>query len=261
MFPKEREFYKTPTWRRLVDLGFPMFGVEFIEMGPEDQTNRKAIYYFPESGAHEVVLAAADQVRQRLQLPKRKLLVTGQSGGMSAAEHFAAARSEEVEVLAGTGGRFYASPAKRSGIHWLMLATRWDHTVPPTEAIAESLTAQGDWVLNLTTLPQWFRRGREGSLYYHNPTELNLNFSLSFLESMASLRSADGVIPPTTEWPVAYDPQSWGRLFAGQMRGLRESCRRGGCGCRRWRFTAGCYSRRCRIWSGRSGGRGPWISG
>jgi pimeloyl-ACP methyl ester carboxylesterase len=213
MYPKERNFYKSPTWKRLVDLGFPVFGVEFVDMGPEQQADRKAIYYFPESGAHEVVLEAADVVRQRLRLPKRKLLVIGQSGGTSAAQQFAAAKSGDVEVLTGTGGRFYAIPPQRSGIHWLLLATRWDHTVAPTAEIADNLAGQGDWVMNLTTLPQWFRRGREGSLYYHNPTELNVNFSLSFIEGMAALRNADGVIPPTASWPIAYDPHALGRII------------------------------------------------
>jgi predicted alpha/beta hydrolase len=213
MFPKENNFYKSSTWKRLVDLGFPVFGVEFIDMGPEQQADRKAIYYFPESGAHEVVLEAAALVRQRLQLPKRKLLVIGQSGGMSAAQQFAAAKSEEVEVLTGTGGRFYATPPRRSGIHWLLLATRWDHTVAPTEEIADTLAGQGDWTLNLTTLPQWFRRGREGSLYYHNPTALNVNFSLSFIEGMAALRGQDGVVPEQASWPIAYDPNWPGHII------------------------------------------------
>jgi hypothetical protein len=213
MYPKETNFYKSPTWKRLVDLGFPVFGVEFANMGPEQQGERNAIYYFPESGAHEVVLEAAALVRQRLQLPKRKLLVIGQSGGMSAAQQFAAAKSGEVEVLTGTGGRFYAIPPQRSGVHWLLLATRWDHTVAPTEEIADTLAAQGDWTLNLTTLPQWFRRGREGSLYYHNPTELNVNLSLSFIEGAAALRGADGAVPGLASWPVAYDPNWPGHII------------------------------------------------
>ncbi len=213
MYPKERNFYQSFAWKRLVDLGFPVFGVEFVDMGPEQQAERNAIYYFPESGAHEVVLEAAAAVRQRLQLPKRKLLVIGQSGGTSAAQQFAAAKSGEVEVLTGTGGRFYAIPPQRSEVHWMLLATRWDHTVPPTEEIADTLIGQGDWALNLTTLPQWFRRGREGSLYYHTPTELNVNFSLSFIEGMAALRGADGVVPALVSWPVAYDPHWPGRII------------------------------------------------
>lgn len=217
MYPKEATFYKSPTWSRLVDLGFPVFGVQFIDMGPEQQAERKAIYYFPESGAHEVVLEAAAVVRQRLQLPKRKLLVIGQSGGMSAAQQFAAEKSEEVEVLTGTGGRFYAIPPRRRGVHWLLLATRWDHTVAPTEEIADTLAGQGDWLLNLTTLPQWHRRGREGSLYYHNPTALNVNFSLSFIEGMAALRDKDGILPPPENWPFAYDPHWPGRVMRGAV--------------------------------------------
>jgi hypothetical protein len=215
MFPKERDFFKSPTWRRLVDLGFPVFGVEFIDMGPEQQAERKAIYYFPESGAHEVILEAAEAVRQRLQLCKRKLLVIGQSGGMSAAQQFAAAKSEEVEVLTGTGGRFYAIPSRRSGVHWLLMATRWDHTVPPTEEIADVLAGQGDWMLNLTTLPLWGSRGREGSLYYHVPSALNVNLSLSFMEGMAALRDKDGIIPQPEVWPLAYDQHWPGRVIRG----------------------------------------------
>ena len=58
----------------------------------------------PEAGWHDVALAIQEEICRKYQLPKRKLLLSGESAGASLVSQMAAAYPDRVEAVATVGG-------------------------------------------------------------------------------------------------------------------------------------------------------------
>lgn len=208
-YPNQREFWKSGLFVRLAkESGLTVFGVCFANLTGWDTSDHRTCYYYPESGSGEAVLAAWRELRHRLDIDDRKLLVTGESGGASAAGQFAACHPEAVESAAFVGGKWFHPPPAGTG-SWMVACTRRDVIQPRSEELDAQLSALGAPHLFVTTQPEWPGRANPNSLFFHVPNEISKQIIQTWLQGIAQLRAAHGgVVPPAKEWPAAVDPRT-----------------------------------------------------
>jgi pimeloyl-ACP methyl ester carboxylesterase len=193
---------------KLTDLhGFTTISLRFPGMGPNDgvdENDPTRWYYHPESGSGPAWLTAIDRVRSLAGLPRRRVFVTGRSGGGSAAGLFADAYPDQVDAVANEAGRVFARPPRYKGPVLIMHGAH-DYVAPVIDDYVHRAVQMGLPVARLTYPPNWSGRGTN-QLWQHGITAAAERAMWSWLIAIADLRLANGGrLPPAGLWPSVWD--------------------------------------------------------
>lgn len=207
----EKGFFKRAYHLEIGDrLGFSLFTFE-IRTAMADVTDRERCYYYPESGWHEQVFAAREKLIADFHLPRRKLLVAGDSGGANMAQMLALHHPEEIQAVAISGGGRYDLPTAPSPVAWLLINTRGDPRAGESERLGQALRGLGAPVLVAQTPPDWTTADSRSN-FHHTANRLALSLIEEFLAGAAALRDPRGNLPPAERWPFVADAGKPGRI-------------------------------------------------
>ena len=178
--------------------GFTILSLRFPGMDKETGDDESTYYYFPQSGSGEAYRTAVLKVREMCGFPVRKLLVTGLSGGGSAAHQFANAYPDDVESVAQEAARVFPIPIKFRGPVLITHGER-DYVTPKVLEYSAALTAARANFTRITFRPNWGQRGR-GSLWTHGQPGGPI-ILYAWLADVANARMTNrGTLPDFSTW-------------------------------------------------------------
>ena len=210
----QEQIWKSELFERLArESGFTVCGLFFAGMGKTEVDlygDKANSYLWPESGSVTALMAAVAEVRKRHGLPPRPILVIGNSGGGTLAQHVAATATG-VDGGVSLGGCVFLATA-RFRMPFLILNTLGDETAEHANSIAAFRYVLMEPVLRLESFPDWGRRGKDGQLFHHCISQGAFRLALRYLEGLADLRRDRGHMPRSGQWPFAADPAQPARL-------------------------------------------------
>ena len=178
--------------------GFTILSLRFPGMDKESGDDESTFYYFPQSGSGQAYRTAVLKVREMCGFPVRKLLVTGLSGGGSAAYQYANAFPDEVESVAQEAARVFPFPIKFRGPVLITHGERDYVTSKVLEYSAALSTAHANFT-RMTFRPNWGQRG-QGSLWTHGQPGGPI-ILYAWLADIANARMANrGTLPDFSTW-------------------------------------------------------------
>lgn len=206
----QKKFFERPYQKLLTErLGFTVFSLQ-ISSDIKNVEDPQKMYYYAESGWHDVVFQAQEMLTKKYGLTPRNLLVIGDSGGATMAERLAIDHPDKIDAVAIAGGHRYEPAVTESLMPWCILSTRGDERLADNRALVAQLREGGAQVLAAVTPPEWRLRG--GTNFDHTASETSEMMLATFISGVARNRRA-GVLDPA-KWPFLYDAKSPRRIVA-----------------------------------------------
>ena len=180
--------------------GFTIFSLCFPGMEKETGDDPATYYYYPQSGSGEAYRIAAKKIRELAGFPDRNILLTGRSGGGSAAHLFANAYPGEVETVAQEAGQVFPADIQFKG-PMLITHGECDHVVPKVLAFDAELSKQHAFFTRISFRPNWESRGNN-DIWTHGQYEGDgPKILYAWLSDVANVRSTNhGKMPPFEKW-------------------------------------------------------------
>ena len=163
----------------------------------------------PEAGWHDVALAIQEEICRKYQLPKRKLLLSGESAGASLVSQMAAAYPDQVEAVATVGGSRFRHFPTGTKVKIFLLHTWDDSLIAFRVPLLADLDQKNILYLAGNTAPDW--TARTNFLFYHAPGEEAFQLLEAYLAGIAEQRRANnGVLPddmiiPSEEFSLLWE--------------------------------------------------------
>lgn len=189
-------------------MGYTIFSL-FIKTDLNDAEDHKKLYYYPESGWPDVAFAVQERLEKEYNLPHRKLLIIGRSGGASMAEQMMLYHPEKIEAVSVSGGSSYSPIKEKLAIPLCLFVTRGDKRVPNNRELAGKTRSLGMNVLYAETTPRLIAKGTHD--YLHGPDDFSLSVQESFLAGVAQLR--DQGIDSPEKWPLLASAKDSRKVF------------------------------------------------
>jgi tetratricopeptide (TPR) repeat protein/predicted esterase len=182
-------------------LGFTIFSLN-IKLDLNDIGERQKYYIFNESGWHDIVFIAQEELIHDFNLNPGKLLVVGVSSGGSMAQLLGVHHPDKIDAVAMIGGHFFEPVDKNSKIVWLALNTWGCPNTPDARQFEEQALSQGIQVLRGET--PFIMKSKDGTHSHHSPSLFAWKLMQAFIRDVAELREKNnGIIPPVDKWPVS----------------------------------------------------------
>jgi hypothetical protein len=164
----------------------------YLDMNAADMNpyDRSAFYYFPESGAPDVLKDAVAKARAEYGLPERPLALVGISGGGSAVQNWAGADDSWIDGFASFGSN---SPDLEKFAHkpQLLLANLEDSADASARDMAQALAKANVPYRHFVTMPEWGGRGRS-IMFSHPPDEATKNLWTAWTIDLLEARDSAG---------------------------------------------------------------------
>ena len=190
--------------------GFSMFSMDIVSDISEVE-DRDKIYYYKESGWHDIVFKIQEILCKKFNLKRRKLLIAGFSSGASMAEQMAVHYPGRIDAIAIGGGHRYDPPEANNRVAWLSLHVAGDDYSLKSEYLLDYYARKiGVQILHLELPVFWERKGKR--LFHHGAGDDGIPLMASFIRGIVSLREKNnGVLPHYTQWPEKerYDGKEW----------------------------------------------------
>ena len=153
-----------------------------IKMNYEIVRDRKKYYIYPESGWFDIVFDVQHKLAERFHLPRRRLMLVGESSGGSMVQQISAAYPERIAAAAWCGGsRYELSNIRYDGIPRLILSTWGCPGEQNSEELSQKLRRQDNPVL-FSSMPPDFRLNE---WYHHAPGNNSYQLIQDFIKEVA----------------------------------------------------------------------------
>jgi len=173
--------------------------------------DRDKIYYYQESGFHDVVFRAQKIITEKFKLKKKKLIVLGLSGGGAMAEQLGVHHDDKIDAVVFVSARHFDLPKKDNKVAWLSM-----HSCGDTYGLKEQWDLQkymrlsGMQMLHGELPPKWGKKTTAG--FHHVPTTAHKTLLRLFVTGVIELRKRNGgKVPDFKQWPASsrYDGKQW----------------------------------------------------
>lgn len=181
-------------------LGFTVYSLN-MKLDLSYIGDRQKYYVFNESGWHDTVFAAQQQLISDFNLKPGKLLVVGVSAGGSMAQLLGVHHADKIDAIAMIGGHFFEPVDRDSKIVWLALNTWGCQNTPDAILFEEQTLSQGIRILRGETPSILKNKGDRFA--HHSPGPFAWKLMQAFIRDVAALRERNnGMMPPVEQWPV-----------------------------------------------------------
>jgi len=215
----EKNFFSRPHHRRWSEeAGYTFFSMDIVSR-EKDIYSREKIYYYPESGFHDLVFKCKKIIEQHYGLKERKILLTGESSGGIMAKEFIIYYPDKISGAAYVGGHnniVHTSKvdASEASVGCLIIHTCGDNYQRP-------VFDRYFQVLRMATAPRWEKKGEKH--YHHAGGPMSWEYIHLFLKGVVELRSKHGgELPYFRDWPYVQNVKEWDNKYYSPIRKIRK---------------------------------------
>lgn len=196
----ERNFFKHEYHRWYSEVaGYTFFTMDIVSR-LKDIYDRDKIYYYPESGFHDLVFKVKKMIEDYYGLEDRNILLTGHSSGAVMAKEFVLKYYNKVDAAAYLGGHqnIALNSKAKARTACLVMFTCGDEYEAALRYIPDQIQ-----VLRATTAPIWKNKG--GRYFHHTASPQAWELIHQFIKGVVELRENNGgKVPYFRDWPYSF---------------------------------------------------------
>lgn len=231
-FTKQKDFFNSDQFKWYPEnLGYTIFSFDLPGSSFEEIMDRDKMYYYPESGAHDLIFYVKRDLEAQYNLIEKNVLLVGESSGSILAKEMVLSNFHRIDAAAYHGGHDSLQlKAENANTAVLLMHTNGDIYSPAEDP--EFLEIQ---ILKTLPPPVWNDKG--GYFFHHSASPTSWKLGQLFIEGIVRQRDKNnGVLPNYKSWEFSqpgkngvnlYFPSKefqddWNSLPLGDLLDLRD---------------------------------------